>query len=99
MRNYTTHILERNVRNLNNDKAVVKLFLDIKSNFDTLRDTGLFSQLTKSIPFVSFSALFMFHKWPSQNSIHLNYTGKFYLKLISHSGRSLSGRFTPTPVF
>jgi len=43
MRNYTVHILERNVRNFDNDKAVVTLFLDIKSDLDTLRDKGLLS--------------------------------------------------------
>jgi hypothetical protein len=43
MINYTIHILERCVRTLNNDKAVVTLILDIKSDFDTLRDTGLIS--------------------------------------------------------
>jgi hypothetical protein len=43
MRNYTIHIPERNVRTLNNDKAVVTLFLDIKRDFDTLRDPGLIS--------------------------------------------------------
>ena len=43
MRNYTIRIPERIVRTLNNDKAVVTLFLDITSDFDTLSDTGQIS--------------------------------------------------------
>lgn len=39
------------------------LFLDITSDFDTLRDTGLISQLTKSITFVSATAVVRFHRW------------------------------------
>ena len=34
VRNYTVHILERNVRTLNDVKSAVTLFLDIKSDFD-----------------------------------------------------------------
>jgi hypothetical protein len=43
MRIYTIHILERNVRALNKDKAARLLFLDIKKDFDSLRDIRLIS--------------------------------------------------------
>lgn len=62
-RKHTIRILERNVRTLNNDKTVITLFPDIKSDFDKSRNGRLTSLLIKSKTFVSVNKIHRSHGW------------------------------------